>query len=153
MPDSPTLDARGLQELEEEWRRNPRTASFYALAARYVEAGRTQDAYDVLCRGLEVHQAHAPARELLARVSATLESVRGSRPGKAALARMNIKAGARTVEERMSHRVVARQIADAPSSKVARHKPPPEDPFASHPGDGFPPPVATPPPMTRESLQ
>ncbi len=154
MPDSPTPDAKGLEDLEKEWRRNPRTASFYALASRYFEAGRTEDAYDVLRRGLEVHTAHAAARELLIRVAAAREGARGSRPGNAALARMKVKSGVRTpVEERVSQRVADRHSADAPSSKVARHKPPPEDPFASDPGDGFPPPAATPPPMTRESLQ
>ena len=148
------MDAKGLADLEEEWRRNPRTASFYALASRYFETGRTQDAYEVLRAGLAVHQAHAAARELLLRVTEAMDSARGSRPGNAALARMRVKSGVRTpVEERVSQRVAARHNADSPTSKVARHKPPPENPFASDPGDGFPPPAATPPPMTPESLQ
>ncbi|HKA91955.1 MAG TPA: hypothetical protein VKE22_30035 [Haliangiales bacterium] len=113
------------------------------------------DAYDVLRRGLEVHQAHAAARELLTRVTAAMDSARGSRPGQPAIARLKVKSSAvRTpVEERVSKRVADRRVGDAPSSKVARHKPPPENPFAADPGDGFPPPAATPPPMTREDVQ
>jgi hypothetical protein len=153
MPDLPTVDAKGLEDLENEWTRNPRTASFYALASRYFEAGRTEDAYDVLRRGLEVHRSHEPARELLVRVTAALDNTRSSRPGNSALARVKVRSVRTPVEERVSQRVAARQVADAPPSKVARHRPPPENPFASDPGDGFPPPAATPPPMSRENLQ
>src|SRR5262249_9217692 len=155
MPDSPTPDARGLEALEEGWRRDPRTASFYALATRYLESGRMADAYDVLRRGLEVHQAHAAARELLTRVTAAMDSARGSRPGQPAIARLKVKssAGRTPVEERVSKRSADGRVGGAPSWKVARHKPPPENPFAADPGDGFPPPAATPPPMTREDVQ
>src|SRR5262249_51826312 len=159
MPDSPTPDARGLEALEEGWRRDPRTASLYALATRYLESGRMADAYDVLRRGLEVHQAHAAARELLTRVTAAMDSARGSRPGQPAIARLKVKSSAvRTpVEERVSKRVADRRGGDAPAAKGGRAKPPPGNPVAGEPGARFPPPAGAPPPrpppMTREDVQ
>jgi len=153
MPETPTPDARELRDLEDEWKRNPRTPSFYSLASRLFEAGRAQDAYDVLRRGLEVHESHLEAQKLLSRVEAALDSVRGSRPGKQPLGRVNLKSGVRSVEERVSRKITERHVNDGPS-RVSRHRPPAENPFASEPSDEFRPPKSTPwPRLTPENLE
>ena len=147
-------DLRDLKELEDEWRKNPRTPSFYSLASRLFEVGRAHDAYDVLLRGLEVHRSHVEAQKLLAQVLAALDAVRGSRPGERPLGRVRVKSGVRIVEERVSRKITERHISDGPS-KVSRHRPPAENPFASDPSDEFGHPVAaTPwPRLTPESLE
>src|SRR5262249_24559380 len=89
-------------------------------------------------KGMEVHRSHGPAKALLLEVTAALTESQGAgtSPGHRALGRVNLKTGPRSVEERVSQRVADRQSqVDTPPSKVARHKPPPEDPFASLPGD------------------
>jgi hypothetical protein len=153
MPETATPDPRDLKELEDEWRKNPRTPSFYSLASRLFEMGRTQDAHDVLLRGLEVHRSHLEAQKLLAQVLAALDGVRGSRPGEQPLGRVRVKSGVRMVEERVSRKITERHISDGPS-KVSRHRPPAEDPFASDPSDEFAQPAATPwPRLTPQSLE
>lgn len=153
MPETATPEARDLKELEEEWKRNPRTPSFYSLATRLFEVGRAQDAYDVLRRGLEVHRSHFEAQKLLSEVAAALDTVRGSRPGERPLGRLNVKSGVRIVEERVSRKITERHIAEGPS-KVSRHRPAAENPFASEPSDELAQPAATPwPRLTPESLE
>jgi hypothetical protein len=151
MPETATPD--DLKALEEEWKKNPRTPSFYSLASRLFEAGRAQDAYEVLLSGLEVHRSHLEAQKLLAQVVAALDAVRGSRPGERPLGRVRVKSGVRVVEERVSSKITERHVSDGPS-KVSRHRPPAENPFASEPSDDIAQPAATPwPRLTPESLE
>src|SRR5258708_1338868 len=62
-----------IQELAEALRRDPRSTTFFPLAAAYLSAGRLDDGIAVLQKGLTHHPAHAQARMLLGRALAKAE--------------------------------------------------------------------------------